>query len=66
MKVQGTLLNKTIQLLHNNRPLEKVSRETGLSLYWLQKLVRSEIPDPSVNKVQKLYEHLAQQELNLG
>lgn len=55
------LCEKTKQLL-NNRPrkliLMNISFETGLKVPWLKKFANGEIDDPSVNRIQILYEFL--------
>lgn len=38
--------------------LLKVYTDTGLPFYWLRKVASGEIKNPSVNRVQYLYEHL--------
>jgi hypothetical protein len=38
---------------------------TGLKPNWLSKLAQGRLPDPSVNKVQKLYEHLTAKPLEV-
>ena len=40
-------------------------KETGLSFYWLRKFKSREVPDPSVNRVQRLYEYLVSHPLEL-
>lgn len=62
----GTLLDKTLKLLEkDDRPLMDLSFETGISLYWLQKMKAGSIPDPSVNRTQTLYEHLTNTKLKV-
>lgn len=62
----GTLLDKTLELLNKDeRPLMELSFETGISIYWLQKMKTGSIPDPSVNKTQDLYEHLSKTKLKV-
>jgi len=66
MENAGTLMQRTITLLTTTeKPLSKLSQETGLSLYWLQKFKSGLIEDPSVNAVQTLYEHLSQSRLKV-
>ena len=58
----GTLLAKTRCLL-KDRELLDVYSATGLSFYWLKKLASGEIRNPSVNRVQFLFEYLSQTKL---
>jgi len=59
---QGTLLTKTRRLL-KGADIAEVAAETGLSFYWLNKIAKGEIKDPSVNKVQRVYEKLSRKKL---
>lgn len=62
----GTLLDKTLKLLEEDeRPLMDLSFETGISIYWLQKMKSGTIPDPSVNRTQQLYECLTKTKLKV-
>jgi predicted urease superfamily metal-dependent hydrolase len=36
---------------------------TGLHPSWIEKIKRGRVTDPSVNRIQRLYEHLTQQKL---
>ena len=57
--ISGTLMQRTIVLLRERKEsLPELAEATGLPFYWLRKMVAQEIRDPSVNRVQKLYEHL--------
>lgn len=58
----GTLMLKTIALL-KERDLLKVYSETNVSFYWLRKFVACEFKNPSVNRVQFLFEFLSKQPL---
>lgn len=62
----GSLMKITLAMLAGtNQSLMEISRTTGLSLYWLQSIRANKVVDPSVNNIQKLYEHLAQKELKV-
>lgn len=61
----GSLLSRTVNLLQEHKQFDLLARETKLSIYWLQKLSTGSIKDPSVNKVQKLYEYLTRKPLTL-
>lgn len=54
----GTLMDKTIELL-KKKNLVEVSAETEISFYWLRKFVIGTYRNPSVNRVQFLYEYLS-------
>lgn len=56
---EGTLLTRTRALLQQ-APTSYLGiyHATGLTPNWLSLLAASKLPNPSVNKVQKLYEHL--------
>lgn len=58
----GSLMVKTIALL-KEQELLKVYSDTKVSFYWLQKFVAGGFKNPSVNRVQFLYEHLTKQRL---
>lgn len=54
----SSLMLKTIDLL-KGRDLLEVYSETKISFYWLRKFVAGSYKNPSVNRVQYLYEHLS-------
>lgn len=56
----GTLMLKTYQLLRKDkRTLSDISIDTGISFFWLQRFNASAMKNPSVNRVQYLYEQLS-------
>lgn len=57
-----SLMAKTILLL-DGRDLLQVYEETRLSYYWLRKFAAGAYKNPSVNRVQFLFEHLTGKEL---
>lgn len=61
-KQPGTLLQKTCELIAEVDMLS-ISAETGLSYHWLMKVKGGNVSDPSVNKIQFLYEHLSKKKL---
>lgn len=62
----GTLHSRTLALLKDDgRSLPLVASQSGLPFYWLKKFSAGEIHDPSVNRIQKLYEFLAKRPLRL-
>lgn len=62
----GTLMIKTYQLLRNDkRSLSDVSIDTGISFFWLQRFNASAMKNPSVNRVQYLYEQLSKTTLTV-
>jgi len=52
-----SLMEKTILMAKEKDPA-KLSSETGISFYWLKKFTSGKFRNPSVNRVQFLYEHL--------
>lgn len=61
---KGSLHTKTLDLLKESGiPLQEIYRDTHLPYYWLKKFSSGEIRDPSVNRVQRLYEYLANKTL---
>jgi hypothetical protein len=63
---EGTLLARTRELLQRTEDSYlSIYDATGLNPNWLSLLCAGKIRDPSVNKVQKLYEHLKKNTLPL-
>jgi hypothetical protein len=58
----GRLMEETRRLLMG-RDLLKIYTETGIPYYWLRSFVSGKYQNPSVNRVQYLYEHLAKDTL---
>jgi hypothetical protein len=57
---QPPLLTKTLELLKNcDLPLAEIATKSNLGYEWLKKLKGNSIPDPSVNKIQRLHDFLA-------
>ena len=55
-----SLMLKTTELLEADpRSLLDLHKESGISYYWLRKFKSGILSDPSVNKVQALYEFLS-------
>lgn len=54
----GSLMRRTSDLLRE-KDLLKVYAETNISFYWLRKFASGSFRNPSVNRVQYLYEHLS-------
>lgn len=55
----GSLYMTTLRLLKDSgKSLPTVYLETGLPFYWLRKFASGDVKDPSVNRIQKLYEYL--------
>lgn len=65
----GSLLERTIYLLINRpKPMTYQKIETdnpGLYARWLSELANGRLDDPSVNKIQQLYEYLSGQPITL-
>lgn len=58
----SSLMLKTLELLKkDSRGLAELadSSETGLSYHWLKKFYAGEFANPSVNRIQYLYEFLS-------
>ena len=53
----GSLMLETQRML-KEQALLTVYSETGISFYWLRKFSSGEFKNPSVNRVQHLYEFL--------
>lgn len=59
-----SLHRRTLELLKESGiPLPVIYKETDLPYYWLKKFRSQEIKEPSVNRVQRLYEYLTGREL---
>mgnify|MGYP006913697297 FL=1 len=54
-----SLFEETVKLIKPREDIASISCHTGLAYDWLIKLKRGNIKDPSVNKIQKLYEYLS-------
>lgn len=62
----GSLLVKTKRMLQDcPNDYMTIRDATGCSVWWLSNFKRGLLRDPSVNKVQKLYEYLSGAELTL-
>jgi hypothetical protein len=64
----GSLMIETHKLLKarsKEQTLPVISDATGIPFYWLRKFIGLEVSDPSVNRVQKLYEYLKGRQLEL-
>jgi len=60
------LRDKTLELLQNRNvtlTLLDISVATKISLHWIHKFSTNKIADPSVNRIQTLYEYLSKKEL---
>jgi len=61
------LLERTRELLRTTRHTYlDIAVATGLRPHWLSFLASGKITDPSVNKIQKLYEFLSNKKLRLA
>jgi hypothetical protein len=60
-----SLLTTTRELLLAQPARASVARACGLHLNWLEKFAAGKFKDPSVNRVQALYEHLSGKKLEL-
>lgn len=56
----NTLMERTIALILNDgRTLPELYRDTGVPFYWIKNFVKRKFANPSVNRVQYLYEQLS-------
>jgi hypothetical protein len=63
---QRSLYQETLKLLKdNNESLLDIHKEANLPYFWLKKFKAGEIKDPSVNRVQSLYEYLTGKKLKI-
>lgn len=64
LELAPSLLERTRELLKTSPDsYNAVFLATGLTPHWLSCVATGRLKDPSVNKIQKLYEHLAGQKL---
>lgn len=62
----GSLHQRTRELLKTSeKSLPVIYRESGISFFWLRKFSSGELKNPSVNKVQQLYEFLTGKKLTV-
>lgn len=63
---QGTLHKKTEKLLRDDgRSMPEIFKATGVPYYWLVNFAAGSYKNPSVNRVQFLYEKLTGKKLNV-
>lgn len=64
--MKSKLLDTTARLLEStDLPLDKISSRTGLTVAWLRDFRRGRMADPSVVKVETLYNLLAARKLTV-
>ena len=62
----NTLIIKTMELVNDYEgSLPELYKATDISFYWLRKFKNGEFANPSVNRVQWLYEFLSGKQLDL-
>lgn len=62
----GSLLQRTLELLKTtDETIPQIYVDTELPFYWLQSLREGRIKNPSVNRIQRLYEHLSGKKLEV-
>lgn len=63
----ATLLEAVVVQLKTRRDKDLITlyAETKLPYYWLRKVANGDIKNPSVNRIQYLYEHLTGKKLEL-
>ncbi len=62
---QGTLMQRTVALVQG-RDLIRLSVDINMNYYWLKKFAKGQVDNPSVNRVQRLYEYLSGAKLDLA
>lgn len=63
---QGSLMQKTHALIKDcDLTLPELFKETGIPFYWLRQFKAGYFPNPSVNRVQYLYEYLMKGKLKV-
>lgn len=63
---EGTLLSKVRALLKDCEETNlELFQATGLPPGWIDTVKRGVVKDPSVNRIQKLYEHLTKKNLKV-
>lgn len=61
-----SLHQRTLDLMMaSDKTVPEIYRDTGIPFYWLRKFRTREIQQPSVNRVQRLYEYLSGHELEV-
>lgn len=61
-----SLLQRTTELLTQRKDtLPNIATDAHLPIHWLRKFRYGQIKDPSVNRVQRLYEYLTNSELKV-
>jgi len=61
---QGTLMQRTIALMQG-KDLIRLSVDANVNYFWLKKFSKGQVDNPSVNRVQRLYEYLSRAKLEL-
>ena len=62
----GTLQLVTVKLIKESPlTLPELYKESGVPFYWLRKFVNNEFKNPSVNRIQYLYQYLSGKKLVL-
>lgn len=63
----GTLMLRTLELLkEDERDLLTIHKDTGIPFYWLRSFLNGKFENPSVNRVQALYEYYINSPLTLS
>jgi hypothetical protein len=66
-EAECTLLARTRGMIQqSNLKPHDIFKETGLPFYWLVSFSKGTAKDPSVNRVQYLYEYLAKKQLDVN
>ena len=65
---EGTLLTLALSLLEKEKEelsLSKIAKKLDMSYFWLTKLTKGSIPNPSVNRIQHIVESLTSKKVKL-
>ena len=54
----GTLFNVVRELVKAEPSLRELAEDVDIPYFWLIKFAKGEMNNPSVNRIQSLYEHL--------
>jgi len=59
--METSLLDQALKLAQSTKmPVAEICREIGVTTRWYYMLLNDEIKDPSVNKIQRLHDFLAE------
>lgn len=68
LKQATSLYDRTLHLIKTrpaNLTFDEIARDTDIKASWLRCFARGKIGDPSVNRIQTLYEYLSNKKLKV-